>query len=71
MLSCHAATLRRAIKAGVLPAARLGKGFRLSRADLEAFWKERGGGVLLGDATCDASGLREGSGKTDHGGKKV
>ena len=49
LLSCHAATLRRAIKNGTLPAARLGREYRISRTDLQAFWTTRGGSELFGN----------------------
>jgi excisionase family DNA binding protein len=49
LLSCHAETLRRAIKNGALRAARLGREYRISRTDLQAFWTERGGSSLFGD----------------------
>ena len=47
LLSCHRETLRRAIRAGELRAARLGREFRVSRLDLEAFWAANGGGDLF------------------------
>ncbi len=47
LLSCHKETLRRAIKDGVLRAARLGREYRISRPDLESFWAARGGGELF------------------------
>ena len=47
LLSCHTETLRRAIKAGGLRAAKLGKGYRISKTDLEDFWKRKGGGALF------------------------
>lgn len=49
LLTCHAATLRRAIKNGTLPAARLGREYRISRTDLQAFWTTRGGSELFGN----------------------
>jgi len=48
LLSCHRETLRRAIRSGELRAAKLGRGFRFSRFDLEAFWTASGGGDLFG-----------------------
>lgn len=54
LLSCHPETLRRAIRKGHLQAAKLGRGFRISRADLEAFWSASGGGMLF-DTPADAS----------------
>lgn len=47
LLSCHKETIRRAIKDGNLQAAKLGRGYRVSRVDLEAFWQAQGGGVLF------------------------
>lgn len=47
VLSCHKETLRRAIAAGELQAARLGREYRISRADLQAFWTAQGGGELF------------------------
>lgn len=47
VLSCHTETLRRAIKDGILRAARLGREYRISRSDLQVFWTERGGGELF------------------------
>jgi len=48
-LSCHASTLRRAIKNGTLSAARLGREYRISRKDLQAFWTAQGGSELFGN----------------------
>ncbi len=48
LLSCHRETLRRAILEGELRAAKLGRGYRISRSDLESFWTEKGGGELFG-----------------------
>ena len=50
LLSCHAETLRRAIKSKALHAARLGREYRISRTDLQAFWTERGGSDLFGSS---------------------
>ena len=47
LLRCHKETLRRAILDGSLQAARLGRGYRISRMDLQKFWTERGGGELF------------------------
>ena len=49
LLSCHAETLRRAIKNKTLHAARLGREYRISRTDLQAFWTTRGGSDLFGN----------------------
>ena len=47
LLSCHKETLRRAIMEGRLQAAKLGRGYRISRMDLQAFWTAMGGGELF------------------------
>lgn len=47
VLSCHKETLRRAIKMKELQAAKLGREYRISRADLQAFWTAKGGGELF------------------------
>ena len=47
LLSCHKETLRRAITEGRLQAAKLGRGYRISRMDLQAFWTAMGGGELF------------------------
>lgn len=51
VLSCHKETLRRAIQAGELRAARLGREYRISRIDLQAFWTAQGGGELFSPDT--------------------
>ena len=56
LLSCHRETLRRAIRNGELQAAKLGRGFRISRFDLESFWTASGGGDLFGNAPEGAPG---------------
>ncbi|MDL2267051.1 helix-turn-helix domain-containing protein [Desulfovibrio sp. OttesenSCG-928-G15] len=56
LLSCHRETLRRAIRGGELRAAKLGRDFRISRRDLEAFWIACGGGELF---ASDAEGSAE------------
>ncbi len=50
LLSCHKETLRRAIMEGRLQAAKLGRGYRISRRDLQAFWTSMGGGELFDKA---------------------
>ncbi|THB67519.1 MAG: DNA-binding protein [Desulfovibrio sp.] len=50
LLSCHKETLRRAIKAGTLRAAKIGKEYRISKTDLEDYWAARGGGALFDDS---------------------
>ena len=54
LLSCHKETLRRAIAAGDLRAARLGREFRISRIDLQTFWNTHGGGELFDKADIPA-----------------
>lgn len=65
VLSCHRETLRRAIRNGELQAAKLGRGFRISRSDLEAFWTACGGGDLFGREAGQSPGpvLERKSGK--------
>ena len=50
VLSCHKETLRRAIKSESLRAAKIGKEYRISKADLEDYWAMRGGGALFDDS---------------------
>lgn len=57
LLSCHRETLRRAIRSGELRAAKLGRGYRISRFDLESFWTASGGGDLFGKEPADATDL--------------
>jgi excisionase family DNA binding protein len=47
LLSCHRETLRKAIRDGELRAAKLGREFRISFLELEAFWTACGGGDLF------------------------
>ena len=60
LLSCLRETLRRAIRTGDLQAAKLGREFRISRSDLQAFWTASGGGELFGsEAEADSETERE------------
>ena len=59
LLNCHRETLRRAIRAGELRAAKLGRGFRISRFDLEDFWTKSGGGELFGKSAEADPALEE------------
>ena len=56
ILSCHKETLRRAIQVGELSAAKLGREYRISRVDLQAFWTTQGGGELFGPEEPVATG---------------
>ena len=47
LLRCHTETVRKAILEGSLQAAKLGRGYRISRADLQKFWTAAGGGKLF------------------------
>jgi excisionase family DNA binding protein len=47
IFAVHKDTVRRAIKAGKLKAAKLGKEYRISRLDLEAYYRAHGGGELF------------------------
>jgi excisionase family DNA binding protein len=49
LFQCHKDTIRRAIHAGKLKAAKLGKDYRISRADLESFYRTQGGGELFAE----------------------
>ncbi|WP_460032492.1 helix-turn-helix domain-containing protein [Megalodesulfovibrio paquesii] len=50
LLQVHPETLRRAIKADELLAAKIGKEYRISKTDLEAYWTAKGGGALFDDS---------------------
>lgn len=50
LLQVHPETLRRAIKADELLAAKIGKEYRISKTDLEAYWIAKGGGALFDDS---------------------
>jgi excisionase family DNA binding protein len=49
ILGVHPDTLRRAIKAGKLRAAKIGKDYRIARNELERFFQAMGGGRLFED----------------------
>ena len=49
ILGVHPDTLRRAIKAGKLQAAKIGKDYRIARNELERFFQAAGGGILFGE----------------------
>ena len=53
LIRCHPQTLRRAIKHGVLRAARIGRSYTISRSDLAAFYSAKGGGQLFADDAPD------------------
>lgn len=50
-LGCHKETLRRHIRDGKLKAAKIGKDWKISRLELEAYWQARGGGKLFPEET--------------------
>lgn len=50
MLHVHPETLRRAIKTEQLQAAKIGKEYRISKTELEAYWMAKGGGALFEDS---------------------
>ena len=50
LLMLHPETLRRAIKAGKLQAANLGRALRISAVELERWWKAQGGGEIWPEA---------------------
>ena len=47
LIGCHSETLRKVIKRGQLKAGKIGRDFRISRFDLETYWREKGGGKLF------------------------
>lgn len=47
LLQCNRATVDRAIRARHLQAAKLGRVYRISQLDLNAWWQARGGGELF------------------------
>jgi len=49
ILDVHTETLRRAIKAGDLQAAKIGKDYRIAKAELERYFQSKGGGELFED----------------------
>ena len=77
LLSCHRETLRRALRNGELRAAKLGRGFRISRVDLERFWTASGGGDLFDNAAEEGprddapQGSRAGAAKGKSGHKQA
>jgi excisionase family DNA binding protein len=46
ILSCNPETVRRAIRANELKAARLGSDYRISKRDLDTYYRALGGGAL-------------------------
>ena len=49
ILDVHPDTIRRAIKAGKLKAAKIGKDYRIAKSELDRFFQAKGGGSLFGD----------------------
>ena len=49
ILGVHPDTLRRAIKAGKLRSAKIGKDYRIARTELERYFQAMGGGSLFGE----------------------
>jgi len=47
VLNCHPQTIRRAVRNGNLKAAKVGRGLSISRLELEAYFKAKGGGQLF------------------------
>ena len=47
LLGVHPESVRRWIRAGKLKAAKAGRQYLISRADLQSFWKEQGGATLF------------------------
>jgi excisionase family DNA binding protein len=55
LLRCHTETVRKAILDGYLQAAKLGRSYRVSRAELSKFWEAQGGGELFDKAEDSSS----------------
>ena len=53
VLNCHPQTIRRSIRNGSLKAAKVGRGWSISRFDLEAYSQAKGGGRLFADDAPD------------------
>jgi len=49
LLALAEQTIRRKLRAGEIPGVQTGKGWRISRADLEEWWGEQGGETLFDD----------------------
>ena len=49
ILGVHPETIRRAVKAGKLKAAKIGKDYRIGKIELERFFQAMGGGSLFGE----------------------
>ena len=49
ILDVHPDTIRRAIKAGKLKAAKIGKDYRIAKTELERYFQAMGGTSLFGD----------------------
>lgn len=47
IIGCHVETLRRAVRRGELKAARIGREYKVSKVDLQAYWIQKGGGELF------------------------
>lgn len=47
ILNVHRVTVAREIRRGNLVAAKVGRHWRVRRADLESYWQARGGGQLF------------------------
>ena len=56
LLGIHVESVRRLIRQGDFPAAKLGGRWRTSKADLERYYRENGGGQLFASDTPDDQG---------------
>jgi excisionase family DNA binding protein len=54
LLNCHRETIKRAIRSGALKAGKIGRDYRISRGDLEDYFRQGGGGNLFADSTSPA-----------------
>jgi len=53
LLGLHPEHVRKMIRTGKLPAAKMGGAWRVSRSDLEAYYQAKGGGQLFEDDQKD------------------
>jgi excisionase family DNA binding protein len=53
IIGVHPDTIRRAIRAGKLKAAKLNKDYRIAKTDLSKYFRESGGGELFEDDNAD------------------
>lgn len=60
-LRVHLMTVRRWCREGVLPAAKVGRAYRIKKLDLDRWWEERSGRGESRVSNHDSEGLRQGN----------